>query len=275
MSRAQQGQVTDTAAAENTSYNTNAQDAFSKAQGDVGGYASAVGAFGAANPYTAGGPVQTADNQMTADTAAGLAESGGQAVQSAAVRTGQNAGGAIAATEAMNEANDRALVGQEAQQTKDRAAAGTGYGEAVLGATGNVEGMQDTLAQQQGAAAQGALGTQEQAAQTPSFLDELGQGLITGGGQVGAAFAGKGCWIAAELYGGWTDPRTVLVRRWLNIEFSKTWYGEWLLNQYDVWGAPVARAIQTKRRLRRVFQWIFDRALAAAKKWQAVTDGGR
>lgn len=191
MSRAQQGQVNDTAAAENTSYNTNAQDAFKNAEGDIGNYASAVGAFGAANPYTPGGAVQTADNQMTADTAAGLAQSGGQAIQSAAVRTGQNAGGAIAATEAMNESNDRALVGQEAQQTKDRAAAGTGYGEAVLGATGNIQNMQDALATQQAGAAQGALGTQEQAASTPSFLDELGQGLITGGGQVGAAFAGR------------------------------------------------------------------------------------
>lgn len=274
MSRAQQGQVNDTAAAENTSYNTNAQDAFTKAQGDVGTYANAVGAFKAANPYVQGGAVQTADNQMMADTAAGLAESSGQAIQGASVRTGQNAGGAIAATEAMREAADRQLVGQEASATKDRAAAGTGYGEAVLGATGNVQSMQDKLAAEQAGVAQSALATQENAAKTPSFMDELGQGLITGGGQVGAAFAGKGCWIAAELWGGWTDPRTVLVRRWLNDEFNKTWYGERLLNAYDVWGAPVATAIQTRKRLRRCFQWLFDRALDAAKKW-AVSDDGR
>lgn len=200
MSRAQQGAVNDTATAENTSYNTNAQDAFKQAEGDVGSYANAVGAFKAANPYVQGGTVQTADNQQTADTAAGLAESAGQNLQGSAVRTGQNAGGAIAATEQMNEANDRALVGQEAGQAKDLAAANTGYGQAVLGATGNVEGMQDTLAQQQGAAAQGALGTEEQAAQTPSFLDELGQGLITGGGQAGAAAITAFCPAEGSLY---------------------------------------------------------------------------
>lgn len=185
MSRAQQGDVDSTATAENTSYNTNAQDAYKQAEGDVGSYADAVGAFKAANPYTAGGVVQTADNQATADTAAGLAKSAGQTLQSADVRTGQNAGGAIAATEQMREAGDRDLVAEEAGQTKDRAAAGTSYGDTVLGATGTVEGMQDSLATQQAGNAQGALGTEEQAAQTPSFLDELGQGLV----QTGTGFA--------------------------------------------------------------------------------------
>lgn len=275
MSRAQQGDVNATAAAENTSYNTNAQDAFKGAQGDVASYADAVGAFKAANPYGQGGPVQTADNQMTADTAAGLAESAGQALQGSAVRTGQNASGAIAATEQMQEANDRALVGQEAAQTKDRAAADTGYRSAVVGDTGNIQAMQDALATQQAGAAQGALGTQEQAAQTPSFLDELGQGLITGAAQVGSAYAGKPCWIAAELWGGWTDPRTVLVRSWLTHDFGKRWYGQHILGAYTLWGPPLAQAIRTRRRLRRCFQWIFDHALQAATKWQAVNHGGR
>lgn len=275
MSRAQQGDVNTTAAAENTSYNTNAQDAFTNAQGDVGSYASAVGAFGAANPYTQGGAVQTADNQQTADTAAGMAQSAGQALQSSAVRTGQNAGGAIAATEQMEDQNERNLVGQEAGQTKDLAAADTGYKSAVLGDTGNVESMQNSLATEQAGAAQGALGTQEQAAQTPSFMDELGQGLISGAAQVGSAYVGKGCWIAAELWGGWIDPRTILVRQWLNEEFEpKRWYGPFVMNAYMLWGPPIAKAIQTKQRLRKAFQWLFDRALAAAEKWK-VTNGGR
>lgn len=196
MSRAQQGQVNQTSAAENSSYNSSATDAFKQAQNDVGSYANAVGQFAAANPYGEGGPVQTADSQQTADTAAGMAQAAGQALQGAAVRTGQNAGGAIAATEQMEDQNERNLIGQEAQQTKDRAAAGTGYGQAVMGATGNIEGMQDTLAQQQAAAAQGALGTEEQSAQTPGFLDELGQGLIAGGAQVGAGF----CPAEGSLY---------------------------------------------------------------------------
>lgn len=273
MSRAQQGAVGDTAAAENTSYNTNAQDAFKDAGADIGDYASAVGAFKAANPYVQGGTVQTADNQELADTAAGQAQAAGQAVQSAAVRTGQNAGGAIAATEQMQQQNERSLVGQEAAANKDTAAADTGYGQAVLGATGNVEGMQNSLATEQAGAAQGALGTQETAAQTPSFLDELGQGLIGAAGTLGGAAITK-CWIAAELWGGWDDPRTELVRSWLTDHVEHFWYGRIVGKAYTRWGRQVATAIQTRRRLRALFQWIFDRALVAAKKW-AVIDGGR
>lgn len=196
MSRAQQGQVLNTAQGENQTYNQNAQTSFDTTQGDIDSYGKAVGAFSAANPYGQGGAVQTAQNQEASDTAAGQAQAAGQAVQSAAVRTGQNAGGAIAATENMEEQNARNLAGQEASDTVGRAAADTSYQSAVLGDTAQVANMQDTLSQQQAGAAQGALGTEEQAAQTPSFLDELGQGLITGGAQVGAAF----CPAKGSLY---------------------------------------------------------------------------
>lgn len=188
ISRGQQGQVFNQSQAENSSYNTNAQDAFKTSEGDVGNYASAVGKFAAANPYTQGGTVQTANNQETADAAAGAAQSYGGALQGQAVRTGQNAGGAIAATEQMAENNERNLVGQEAAQNKDLAAANAGYGQTVLGATGNVESMQDKLAAEQAQAAQGALGSEEEAAKTPGFLDQLTGELISAGGQVGAAF---------------------------------------------------------------------------------------
>lgn len=265
MSRAQQGDVNATAAAQNSSYNANATDAFKQAEGDVGSYADEVGAFKASNPYGQGGPVATADNQMAADTAAGQAQSAGQAVQSAAVRTGQNAGGAIAATEQMQQQNERNLVGQEAAANKDRAAADTGYKSAVVGDTGNIATMQDQLATQQGGLAQGALGTQEQSAQTPSFLDELGQGVI-GAGENFAKVA-KFCWVAAELW-GWNDPRTDLVRSWLNCEFRHSWYGAAVCWFYSRWGIHLAIAIKTRRRLRRCCQWVFDRALVAATKWQ-------
>lgn len=270
MSRGQQGQVFDQSQSENTSYNTNAQDAFKTAEGDVGSYGDAVGKFAAANPYTAGGTVATADNQATADAAAGAAQSYGSALQGQAVRTGQNAGGAIAATEKMAEQNERNLVGQEAEQNKERAAAGTGYGEAVLGATANKEAMQDTLAREQATAAQGALGTQEQAAQTPSFMDELGQGIISAGSNFAGAY-GKalgGCWIAAELFGGWDDWRTIRVRTWLLSSFARHWYGEPILWAYARWGQRVAETLRTRRRLRTLFQRIFDAALR-----KAVTDG--
>jgi len=260
--------VDQTATAENTSYNTNAQNAFNAAQTDTGDYASAVGAFKAANPYGQGGPVQTAQNQEVADTAAGQAQSAGNAIQSAAVRTGQNAGGAIAATENMQEQNDRALMGQEAADTAQTAGAGASYGAQVVGDTANVENMQQSLAQQQAAAAQGALGTEEQAAQTPSFLDELGQGLISAGGQFAGGYGqglAKGCWVAAELYGGWNEPRAVAVRTWMFHVLHKKWWGWPLVELYVRVGERLANGIRKYPILRRVFLPIFNQALKAAR----------
>ncbi len=185
MSRAQQGQVFSTGQAENKNYNADANSSFSNAQGDITGYGDALSAFKAANPYVTGGAAETAENQSIADTAAAGSQAAGEALQSQAVRTGQNAGGAIAATENIAEQNDRNLMSEEAKATEQRLGAGTGYGEAVLSGTGTQEGMQASLADQEAKTAQGALGSEEQAAQTPSFLDELGQGLI----QTGVGFA--------------------------------------------------------------------------------------
>ena len=197
MSRAQQQDVLNQAQGENQTYNTNAQTSFNTANTDIADYNSEVGAFKAANPYGVGGPVRTAQNQEASDTAAGMAQSAGSAIQGAAVRTGQNAGGAIAATENMQEQNTRQLSGQEAGNTVADAGAGASYNAEVLGDVAKGEGMQDTLAQQQAAAAQGALGTQEQAAQTPSFMEEIGPGLFNAAVGVGANWA---CPAKGSLY---------------------------------------------------------------------------
>lgn len=190
MSRSQQNKVIHQASSENQAYNTDARTSFATAQKDIGSYAGAVGEFKAANPYVQGGQAQTIENQQLSDTASGEAESLGQTVQGAAVRTGQNAGGAIAATEAMREGSMRDLAGQESAATERRLGADTGYREAVLQGTGEVETMQDRLAREQAEAAQGALNTQEQASQTPGFGDVFGNafgaaaGKFLGGGNL-------------------------------------------------------------------------------------------
>src|SRR5579859_3643355 len=158
MSRSQQTQVFNTARGENAAYNKEAQTSFDTSQRDIGDYASAVGAFRAANPYVQGGQAQTLENQQLSDTAAGQAEAAGQALQSAAVRTGQNPAGAIAATENMQTRNARDLAAEEAAATERRLAAGTGYQEAGLEGIGQTEQMQNRLAEEQGQLAQGALG---------------------------------------------------------------------------------------------------------------------
>lgn len=168
-------------AAENKAYNQNAQTGFATAQQDINSFGNAIGKFNAANPYVQGGQFETAENQQLSDTAAGQAQRAGQAVQSAAVRTGQNAGGAIAATKEMEAENQRALAGEEAGATQQRIGAGTGYQAQGLGFEGQQEGMQSSLANQQGGLAAGALATDEKASEMPSFLDELGQGVIQAG----------------------------------------------------------------------------------------------
>ncbi len=181
MSRAQQGQVYQTGKQENQTLNKNSNTSFQTAQNDITGYGQELNQFKANNPYVQGGALQTAENQELADTAAAGSAAAGQGIQSAAVRTGQNPGGAIAATEEIAQNNQRTLGGQEANATVQRAGADTGYQEAALEGAGNQVSLQDKLADQQGQLAGGALTEEEKAAQTPSFLDELGQGTIQAG----------------------------------------------------------------------------------------------
>ncbi len=200
MSRSQQGAVGTTAANENTTYNTQAQGSNAAAQGDIGNFANEVAGFKAANPYGTGGPVQTAQNQQVSDAAAGGAEAVGNELQGAAVRTGQNAGGDIAATKDMAEANTRNQMAQESGNTMADAGANAGYQGQVVADAGQTAGMQAKLAATQAGAAQGALGTQEQAAQTPSFMDELGQGAIQAGGAFAGGAGGAMCPAEGSLY---------------------------------------------------------------------------
>jgi hypothetical protein len=173
------GSVYGTAGKTQQNYGNLANSSYNAAQQDISDYGSAVGKFNANNPYVQGGSVETAQNQQASDTAAGLAESAGQSLQGAAVRTGQNAGGAIAATEDMQEKAQRALTGEEAGNTIARAGANTGYEQAGLGGLATKQSMQDAMAAQESGASQAALNTQQQAAQMPSFMDTLGTSFAT------------------------------------------------------------------------------------------------
>lgn len=267
MSRSQQGQVFQTATDQNTNYNKNATTSYDAAQKDIGAYSGELSKYAAENPYGPGGAYATAQNQQIGNAAAGEAEAAGQALQSSAVRTGQNPGGAIAATEKIAEDLDRQRVGQQGAANQDRIAKQADYNQTVLGATAVPVGMQSTLAGQQGQLGQGALNTTEQAAQTPSFMDELGEGLIKSGENVASAV--KFCWIAAELYGGWSDERVFMIREWLNEYFEFTRVGRYVVALYRRFGERLARLIRRYRWLRWPFQKLFDAALERAARWRA------
>jgi len=273
MSRSQEGQTFNTAAAQNATNSAGSQTAFNAVpgdiateQGDIGTFQSQLGKFAAANPYVQGGEFQTAQNQQLADTAAGVSDATKQAVEGASVRTGANVGGAVAGAEEAAQQAQRTMGGQVAGATQERIGQEAGYNEkalggyqAVPGMQGQVTGQQEGLAKDEGELAAGALGTEQKAGEMPSWLEQQQQAANSI-----ATAAATHCWIAAELWGGWADPRTVLVRRWLDTGFRARWYGPPVLAAYGRWGERVAKEIRTRLRLRSFFQWIFNAALKKA-----------
>jgi hypothetical protein len=264
MSRAQQGQIESTATANSATDTAAADKSEAATQADIGNQQSQLAKFAANNPYVQGGALETATNKSLAGTADATAAAAAAKGQTMAQRTGQNPAAAVAAGEAEQQAAQRTLGTQEAGATESRLAAGAKYGQDVLGAGSTITQEQQNLASQQSGQAQGQLNTGEQAAQTPSFLDELGQGLIQGGTAVAGGLA-KGCWVAAELYGGWNDPRVSLVRSWLFGGPMRNSLFSWAYARY---GFSWAGMIRRNRLLRGVFRVIFDRFLVAAGKWQ-------
>jgi hypothetical protein len=109
-------------------------------------------------------------------------------------------------------------------------------------------------------------GTLQARAAGPSG-DQLAIGYINAGTQAGSAIntAAKGCWIAAAVYDGWDDPRTIDVRRWLNEEFTKTLHGKLVMAAYLFAGRQVAYFVRRIPLLKRAFKPLFDRALEKAR----------
>jgi hypothetical protein len=286
MSRAQEGQVATTAGNQNQQFNQNAQSAFTGAnnsineqQGDIGDYQAQLSQFAAANPYGQGGAFQTAENQSTANTADAASQAEAQKEQGAAVRGGLNATAGVAAGDAAEQANTRNLMQTQAQQNASRIKSGAGYGQQVLSASqvpatlqGAVTGEQSKLAGEEAGAGNEALGIDQKASDQPSFWDSLGNSFAGSFGQaggqaaVGAIKAAAGCWIAAELYGGWDDPRTIDVRKWLFGPFRSSWYGYILTDLYTWRGEWMAAQIKRHPVLRKLFLPIFNAALAKARE---------
>lgn len=281
MSRAQETQTFDTAADQNKQFNQNAQTSYTKAQGDLGDYETQIGQYAAANPFKLGGEFQTDENKVLGETADANAQAAGQLVQGAAVRGGENADSAVSATEAMQEANERAMAGQEADVNAKRIGADADYNKSVLQAREFPVQAETSLTSTEAGQGNETLGTQQRAGMQPSFMDALGESFAEGLGSSAGKSAGSGsygntkaCWIAAELWGGWSDPRTILVRIWLHTEFRKRWYGPAVLWLYSRYGARLAERIKTDLWLRGQFTLLFDRALEVADKWIEQVHGG-
>lgn len=275
MSRGQENQVVNESQQQNATAATNAQNSYNQAQTDIGDYQQQLSQFAAANPYGQGGQYETTQNQVLSNTADAAAQAAGQAMQSEAVRTGQNAGGAIAGTEATEQANERNLASQEAQANQNRINAGATYGQDVLKASEVPAQLESSLTGQQLSAQDSTLGTQEKAAETPSFGEDLFNGIM----QAGQSFAGAygkalGCWIAARLFGGWNDPRTKKVRLWIFGPFAETWYGALPAALYARFGETIADEWMPRSPLlTSALRKLFEAALRRAERWEKTEDG--
>lgn len=179
MSRAQETTATNTAAAQGSTYFNNSQNSYAQAAQDAGNFEKQVGAYAAGNPFVQGGQDQKVTNQQLTNTADASAQAAGQALQSQALRTGQNAAGGVAATEAMQQQNERNLSGQEASATQQRIGSEAAYNKSALDASGQAQQMEASLSGQQAQAAEGALGNQVKAASTPSWTDEFGNAVAS------------------------------------------------------------------------------------------------
>lgn len=268
MSRAQQGQIESTETGNSATSTAAATKSQEQQQGDINEGTSQLAKFAADNPYVQGGAAQVASNQTISGAADASAEGAKAGAQSQAERTGQNPAAANAAAITAAQNAQRTASAEQGSATTSRLASETGYGKDVMEQGNVLTNEQAALTGNLTGEAQGQEGVAEDAAKTPSFLDELGSGLIQGGEMAGAA-AAKGCWIAAELYDGWDDPRVSLIRAYLFGSFSESRIGAWLTHLYVLYGIRAAEIIRRNRTARFAFKMIFDRALSAAKKWKA------
>ncbi len=102
----------------------------------------------------------------------------------------------------------------------------------------------------------------------------MAAGSIAGLGSAASGFMPKpGCWVAAEIFGGWHEPRTVLVREWMHTRLSRTLPGALVVRAYVRYGETLAAMVRSNRALRLVVAPVFYLALKCAEVAQAK--GGR
>lgn len=75
------------------------------------------------------------------------------------------------------------------------------------------------------------------------------------------------CWIAAELFNGWNDRRTAMVRYWLQNFYAKTFIGGAFCRLYLRYGQKAAAQVRAHRSARAavtpLFAWFLSQAQEA------------
>jgi hypothetical protein len=183
MSRGQSTQTFNTAAGQNAANFNNAQNTFGSAQNDIGNYQDQLAQFVSGNPYTQGGEYdQTINAGLTNVSDAGSNSLQG-ALQSQALRTGQNSAADTATAASDAEQNTRNLSSDLAQAQQQRISDEAGYNQEALQASAEPEQMEAGLFGSSGNQGNSELEAEEGAAKTPSFWDELGSSVAGGLGK--------------------------------------------------------------------------------------------
>ena len=243
---------------------TNAQGALGGANSDIADYMSNVNSqLSAGNPYESQSYLQN-QNLETSGAMDSEKDAADQELGSTVARTGTNSA-ALADTEAesarqgqrdltqytagQNAANENSWLQDQQSLDKDQLAEADAEAGLYSTATG---GQNSTLSSM----------TNADDAEDQMWA-QLGSAAMTG---AGAGMGGAFCWIAAELYGGWNDPRTVIVRRWIDLDLAKSRFGRFLRAAYIRFGERAANHIRTHKLSRCVAAAIFNRALAAGRQ---------
>jgi hypothetical protein len=158
--------------------------------------------------------------------------------------------------------NDSNLAAQEDQMALNEGrAAGTAASQLQLEKMANEEaGLSDI----QGLQSEHFQGMENMYGLGPATLQARAAGTLPHGGSYGPVSA-SGCWVAAALYGGWDDPRTIDVRRWLNTEFVKRPIGRVVMKLYLRFGERVAELVKRSAMVRAILRPLFDLALRNAR----------
>lgn len=183
MTRPQQTQTFNTASSENQTNENTAQQAEQQQQTGINSYGTAIAKYAANNPYVQGGQLQTAQNAVTSNSSDAAASALKAQLQQQAQRTGQNPNAANATASSGAQAIARNLGATQAADTASRVGSEAGYNQTALAAQGQIPGMEGNIAGEAGGQANQELGTQEQAANTPSFGEMLTNSLLSAGGQ--------------------------------------------------------------------------------------------
>lgn len=184
MSRGQSTQTFNTASGQNAQNFGNAQDAFGAAQNDVGNYQNELSRFVSGNPYTQGGEFDQTINPVLTNLSDAGANSLQGALQSQARRTGQNSAADAATAASAAEQNTRNLSSDLAQAQQQRIAGEAGYNRDALLASAEPEEMEAGLFGASGNQGNNELESEEGAARTPSFWDQLGGSVAGAAGKI-------------------------------------------------------------------------------------------